>query len=83
MLFRSNLEGLPGALVVVDPRAEHLAVAEAKKMHVETIALLNSDCNKNEITYPILANDSALESVKYFLEALMTSYQDGVKARGA
>lgn len=78
----SSLEGVPAALVIVDPRAEHIAVAEAKKMKIETIALLNSDCNKDEITYPILANDSALESVKYFLEALKASYQDGVKSRG-
>lgn len=79
----ASLEGAPGLLVIVDPREEHIAVKEATKMKVETIALLNSDCNKNEVTYPILANDSALASVKYFLEALQQAYQEGVKARGA
>ncbi len=78
----ATLEGAPAALVIIDPKAEHIAVAEAKKMKVETFAVLNSDCNKNEITHPILANDSARESVKYFLEALKESYQAGVKARG-
>ncbi len=77
------LEGAPAALVVVDPREEHIAIAEAKKTKLETIAILNSDCNKNEITYPILANDSAIQSVKYFLEALGQAYEAGVKARGA
>lgn len=75
------LEGLPGALVIVDPREEHIAVMEAKKMKVETIALLNSDCDASEITYPILANDSALKSVRYFLEELRDAYLEGVKQR--
>jgi small subunit ribosomal protein S2 len=77
----ANLEGLPAAMVVIDPREEHLAVAEAIKMKVETIALLNTDCNMNEITYPILANDSAIMSVTYMIEALKKAYQEGVKAR--
>lgn len=76
-----SLEGVPAAIVIVDPREEHIAVAEAKKMKIETIALLNSDCNKNEITYPILANDSALKSVTFFLEALRDAHQAGVKTR--
>ena len=75
------LESLPAALIVVDPREEHTAVMEAKKMKVETIALLNSDCNANEVTYPILANDSALKSVRYFLEELRNAYNEGVKQR--
>jgi small subunit ribosomal protein S2 len=77
----ASLESAPAALVVVDPREEHIAVTEARKINVEIIALLNSDCNANEITYPILANDSALLSVRYFLEALKAAYQAGVKQR--
>lgn len=76
-----TLEGVPAAMVIVDPREEHIAVAEAKKMKIETIALLNSDCNKNEITYPILANDSALKSVTFFLEALRDALEAGVKSK--
>jgi small subunit ribosomal protein S2 len=77
----ASLEGIPAVLVIVDPREEHIAVNEAKKMKVETIALLNSDCNASEITLPILANDSALLSVRYFLEALRDAYQAGAKQR--
>ncbi len=77
----ASLEGLPGALVIVDPREEHIAVAEATKMKAETIALLNSDCDKSKVTYPILANDSALESVKYFLGELAAAYEAGKKQR--
>lgn len=77
----ASLESTPAALIIVDPREEHIAVMEAKKMKVETIALLNSDCNASEITYPILANDSALLSVRYFLEALRDAYLKGVKQK--
>ena len=75
------LEGVPAALVIVDPNEEHIAVKEATKMKAEIIALMNTDCNKNEVTYPILANDSALESVKYFLAELAAAYEEGKKQK--
>ncbi len=77
----ASLESTPAAIVIVDPRAEHIAVEEALKMKIEIISLLNSDCNKNEITYPILANDSAPLSVTLILEVLRDAYQAGAKAR--
>lgn len=77
----ASLDGLPGALFVVDPREEVIAVTEAKKMKVEVIALMNSDCNKNTVTYPIIANDAALTSVRYFVEGVRDAYQAGVKQR--
>ena len=77
----ASLEGAPGLIVIVDPREEHIAVDEAKKMKVETIALLNTDCDASKVTYPILANDSALESVRYFLGQLSIAYEAGKKAR--
>lgn len=75
------LENLPGALVIIDPREEHIAVEEAIKMKVPTVALLNSDCNKNEITYPVLANDAALESMRFFLGKVKEAYQRGTKQK--
>lgn len=74
-----GLEALPAALVVVDPREESIAVAEAKKMNIETIAVMNSDCDVAAVTYPILANDAALESVTFFLAQLTEAYQEGRK----
>ena len=77
----ATLESAPALIVIVDPREEHIAVAEAKKTKVETVGILNSDCNANEVTYPIVANDSALESVRFFLTELSAAYARGVKAR--
>ena len=75
------LEGAPGAIVVIDPREEHIAVTEAKKMKVETLALANTDCDLAKITYPIVANDAALLSVKYFLSEIASAYEAGKKQR--
>jgi small subunit ribosomal protein S2 len=77
----ATLEGAPAAIIIVDPREEHIAVKEAAKMKVETISLLNSDCDASKVTYPILANDSALLSVKYFMAQLGSAYEAGKKAR--
>lgn len=77
----ASLEGAPGAIVIVDPREEHIASKEAKKMKVETIGLMNTDCDMNSVTHPILANDSALLSVRYFLHALRSAYAHGQKSR--
>lgn len=75
------LEGAPGALLIIDPRAEHIAVKEASKMNIEIISLLNTDCDASKITYPILANDSAVESVRYIIAELSAAYEAGKKAR--
>lgn len=77
----ASLEGAPGALIIVDPREEHIAVEEAKKMKVETIALLNSDCDAQKVSYPIVGNDAALLSVRYFLGQLAEAYEAGKKER--
>lgn len=77
----ASLEGAPGLIVIVDPREEHIAVDEARKMKVETIALLNTDCDASKVNYPILANDSAIESVRYFLSQLSIALEAGKKAR--
>ncbi len=77
----ATLEGAPALMVIVDPREEHIAIAEATKMKIETISILNSDCDARKVTYPILANDSALESVRYFVSQLAAAYEEGKKSR--
>lgn len=73
------LEALPAALLIIDPREESIAVAEAKKMKIETIAVMNSDCDVEAVTYPIVANDAAIASVKFFLAQLTEAYREGKK----
>jgi len=73
------LENLPGALFVIDPREEKIAVTEALQTGVPVIALANSDCDISNIAYPIPANDSTQRSVSYFVDAIRDAYMAGRK----
>ena len=55
---------LPGALFIVDPSREKIAVAEAKRKGVPTIAIVDTNCDPQEIDYPIPANDDAIRAVR-------------------
>jgi len=61
---------LPGALYIVDPLQEEMAVKEAKLVKVPVIALLDTDCDPDIADYPIPANDDALRSVKLITKAI-------------
>lgn len=73
-----KLEGLPHALFVVDGKHEAIAVAEANKMNVPVIGILNSDCNSDGINYCIAGNDSSMASITYFVNEVMESYKKGL-----
>ncbi len=61
-----DMSRLPGAIFVVDPRKEHIAVEEARKLGIPVIALVDTNCDPELINYPIPANDDAIRSVKLF-----------------
>ncbi len=63
------------ALVVIDPKAEAGAVAEARQMGIPVIALMNSDCDRSLVTYPIPANDAAREVIQYVLGEIADTYE--------
>lgn len=71
-----NLSGIramrkpPGLVVVVDPGKEHIAVAEANKLGIPVMALVDTNCNPDPIQHVIPCNDDALKSIKLILEAL-------------
>lgn len=78
-----NFQGLtgitktPDAVFVVDPKKEHIAVTEAKKMKLPVIALLNTDCNLKQVEYPIVANDASISSITFFLLKIKEAYTSG------
>jgi small subunit ribosomal protein S2 len=55
---------LPGALFIIDPTKERIALAEARRMGVPVVAIVDTNCNPDEIDYPIPANDDAIRAVK-------------------
>lgn len=74
--LEKNLSGvramrkLPGLLVVVDPGKEHIAVAEANKLGIPVMALVDTNCDPDPITHVIACNDDALKSIKIILQTL-------------
>jgi small subunit ribosomal protein S2 len=58
------MKGLPSALFIVDPRKERIAVAEARKLHIPIIGIVDTNCDPDEIDHVIPANDDAIRAVK-------------------
>ena len=79
----ANLEGIkemrkiPDAMVVVDPKAEHNAVAEAKILNIPVFALLGSNCNPQSVTFPIPCNDDSSKTIKLILGLLADAVVEG------
>jgi small subunit ribosomal protein S2 len=80
--LEKNLSGvrgmrkLPGLVIVVDPSKEHLAVAEANKLGIPVMALVDTNCDPDPIEYVIACNDDALKSIKLILETLAKAIID-------
>jgi len=71
-----SMRKLPGLLIVVDPSHEHIAIAEAVKLGIPVMSLVDTNCNPDPIDYVIPCNDDALKSVKLILQALTQSIID-------
>jgi small subunit ribosomal protein S2 len=69
----SNINGLPGAMVIVDARKEHMCIAEAVRMGIPVVALANTDCDIRDVDYPIMCNDGAPSVVREILETIKRS----------
>lgn len=72
-----GLKKAPDALFVIDAKSEHIAATEARKSGIPVIALINSDSNIKGIDFPVVANDSAIPSIKFFAAAVAQAYKEG------
>jgi small subunit ribosomal protein S2 len=84
--LRQNLEGvldmdrLPDAIVIIDTNREEIAVAEAARLKIPVVAIVDTNCDPDRITYPIAGTDDAIRSIRVVLQKLV----DGiVRAQGA
>ncbi len=59
-----DMKGQPGAMFIVDPRKERIAVAEAKRLNIPIVAIVDTNCDPDEIDYPIPGNDDAIRAVR-------------------
>jgi small subunit ribosomal protein S2 len=71
-----SLTQTPDALFIIDPREETTAINEAKRKGIQVVALAGSDCDLQSIKYPIPANDSALASIRFFVEQATNTYKN-------
>lgn len=83
--LHKNLEGLldmdklPDAIVIIDTNREEIAVAEAKRLGIPVVAIVDTNCNPDPIAYPIAGNDDAIRSIRVVLQRLVDPV---VEARG-
>jgi small subunit ribosomal protein S2 len=77
-----NMKRLPGALFIVDPPMEQIAVAEALRLRVPIIAMCDTNCNPEEIDYPIPANDDAIRAIKLITGRIADAAIEGMSLQG-
>jgi len=68
---------LPGALFIVDPTKERIALAEARRMGIPVVAIVDTNCNPDEIDYPIPANDDAIRAIKLICTKIADAVLEG------
>jgi small subunit ribosomal protein S2 len=59
---------LPGAVFVIDTKKEHIAVAEARKLGIPVVAVVDTNCDPDEVDYVIPGNDDAIRSIRIFVQ---------------
>jgi small subunit ribosomal protein S2 len=68
-----NMEKFPAAMFVVDVKREHNAVAEARRLKIPVVAIVDTNCDPDLVDYPIAGNDDAIRSVRIILSAIVQS----------
>ncbi|MGD8352400.1 MAG: 30S ribosomal protein S2 [Nitrospirota bacterium] len=72
-----DMDRLPGAVVVIDPRKEKIAVSEARKLYIPVVALVDSNCNPDEIDYIIPGNDDAIRAIALISRKMADAISEG------
>ena len=72
-----DMEKIPGVIFLVDPKKEHIAVLEAKKLGIPIIGLVDTNCNPEEVDYAIPGNDDAIRAVKLITDVMANAIIEG------
>jgi small subunit ribosomal protein S2 len=78
-----SMDRIPGALFIVDPAREELAVAEARKLRIPIVAMVDTNCNPEQIDYVIPANDDAIRGVRVIVAKMADAAIEGQQRRQA
>ncbi|NDV61341.1 30S ribosomal protein S2 [Puniceicoccales bacterium CK1056] len=76
-----DLEKMPGALFVVDTRTEDIAVAEANRLKIPVVALVDTNSDPSKLAYPIPGNDDSIKAIRIIVEVIMDAIQAGLARR--
>lgn len=74
------MDKLPGLIIVIDSKLEKNAIAEAKLAHIPIVALVDTNCNPDEIDFPIPANDDSIKSIELFMNLFREALKGGKRS---
>ena len=72
-----DMKKLPGAMFVIDPKKERIAIAEAHKLGIPIVAVVDTNCDPDEVDYPIPGNDDAIRAVKLIAQTISNAVIEG------
>ncbi len=72
-----NMKKLPAAIFIVDPRKERIAISEAKKLHIPIVAIVDTNCDPDDVDYVIPGNDDAIRAVKLVASTIANAVMEG------
>ena len=78
-----DMKRLPGALFVIDPRKEHNAIAEARKLHIPIVAIVDTNCDPDEVDYVIPGNDDAIRAIRLISQTMANAVLEGRQGEDA
>ena len=74
---------IPGAMFVVDPKKERIAILEARKLGIPVIGLVDTNCNPEDVDYVIPGNDDAIRAIKLIVEAMANAVLESKQGESA
>ncbi|HLJ61728.1 MAG TPA: 30S ribosomal protein S2 [bacterium] len=77
----SEMKTLPTAVYIVDTRKEHIAIAEARKLGIPIVAIIDTNCDPDEADYPVPGNDDAIRAVRLITNRIANAAQEGYEER--
>ena len=72
-----NMEEIPGVIFLVDPKKERIAILEAKKLNIPVVGVVDTNCNPEDLDYPIPGNDDAIRAVKLIADVMANAVIEG------
>ena len=71
------MKKIPGAIFIIDSKKEEIAVAEAHKLHIPVVATVDTNCDPDEVDYPIPANDDAIRAIRLLAGKMADAVLEG------